>query len=64
MDRFNLGNFSHKNYDVVSADYDVKVVGFPTQWLIYSSSHIAQIMDFGEFLHEYREEKSETCTKF
>ena len=30
----------------------------------YSSSHIAQITDFLEFLHEYCEEKSETCTKF
>ena len=30
----------------------------------YSSSHTAQIMDFGEFLHEYCKEKSETCTKF
>ena len=31
---------------------------------IYSSSHIVQIMDFLEFLHEYCKEKSETCTKF
>ena len=30
----------------------------------YSSSHIAQITDFLEFLHEYCKEKSETCTKF
>ena len=30
----------------------------------YSSSHIVQIMDFLEFLHEYCKEKSETCTQF
>ena len=30
----------------------------------YSSSHIAQITDFLEFLHEYCKEKPETCTKF
>ena len=30
----------------------------------YSPSHIAQIMDFGDFLHEYSEEKSETYTEF
>ena len=30
----------------------------------YSSSHIVQIMDFLEFLHEYCKENSETCTKF
>ena len=30
----------------------------------YSSSHIVQITDFLEFLHEYSQEKSETCTKF
>ena len=31
---------------------------------IYSSSLIVQITDFLEFLHEYCNEKSETCTKF
>ena len=30
----------------------------------YSSSHIAQITDFLEFLHEYCKEKSETYTKY
>ena len=30
----------------------------------YYSSHIVQIMDFLEFLHEYCKEKSETSTKF
>ena len=29
-----------------------------------SSSHIVQIRDFLELLHEYCKEKSETCTKF
>ena len=32
--------------------------------ITYSSSHIADITDFGEFLNEYCKEKSETCTKF
>ena len=31
---------------------------------LYSSSHIVQITDFLEFLHEYGKENSETCTKF
>ena len=30
----------------------------------YSLSHIVQIMDFLDFLHEYCEEKSETFTEF
>ena len=30
----------------------------------YSSSHIVQITDFLEYLHEYCMEKSETCAKF
>ena len=30
----------------------------------YSPSHIVQITDFGEFLHEHFEEKSETFTEF
>ena len=30
----------------------------------YSPYHIAQIMDFLDFLHEYCEEKSETFTEF
>ena len=35
-----------------------------TEQQIYSSSHVAQITDFLEFLCEYYKEKSETCTKF
>ena len=34
------------------------------QLLIYSSSHIVQITDFVDFLHEYCEEKSEIFTEF
>ena len=30
----------------------------------YSCSHMVQITDFLEYLHEYCKEKSETCTKF
>ena len=30
----------------------------------HSSSRIAQITEFLEFLHEYCKENSETCTKF
>ena len=35
-----------------------------TMYVIYSSSHIIQITDFVEFLHEYCKEKSKTCAKF
>ena len=35
-----------------------------TELKVYSPSHIAQIMDFLDFLHEYCEEKPETFTEF